>query len=57
VIASLSTAISLSFGIGIGRAFDGTILPLGIGMAALSCIGLPILYWVRRPHKGAEAVP
>ena len=50
VVASLSTAMSLTFGIVIGRAFDGTILPLVFGMAALSTISLPILYWV--PRKG-----
>jgi len=48
VIASLSTLISLGLGVGIGRAFDGTILPLVIGMAALSVLSLPILYWVPR---------
>jgi DHA1 family bicyclomycin/chloramphenicol resistance-like MFS transporter len=49
VIASLSTAISLVCGIVIGQSFNGTILPLVFGMAALSTISLPILYWV--PHR------
>ena len=54
VIASLSTSISLVFGIVIGQSFDGTILPLVIGMAGLSTISLPILYWVpARAPRGA----
>ncbi len=53
VIASLSTSISLAFGIVIGMAFDGTIVPLVIGMAGLSTISLPILYWV--PARSEQA--
>lgn len=52
VIASLSTTISLAFGVAIGQSFNGTIMPLAIGMAGLSTIALPILYWV--PRQGAE---
>lgn len=54
VIASLSTYISLGFGIGIGRAFDGTVLPLVYGMAVLALASLPIMLWVRRGEEKAN---
>lgn len=47
VIASVSTLISLALGLFIGRSLDGTVLPLIYGMAILSSVTLPILYWVR----------
>lgn len=55
VIASLSTYISLGFGIGIGRAFDGTVLPLVYGMAVLALASLPIMLWVRRGEAQANS--
>ncbi len=47
VIASLSTFLSLGFGITIGRLYDGTVLPLVYGLAVLATCALPILLWVR----------
>lgn len=55
VIASLSTYISLGFGIGIGRAFDGTVLPLVYGMAVLASASLPVMLWVRRGELRANS--
>ncbi|MBL4633073.1 MAG: multidrug effflux MFS transporter [Kofleriaceae bacterium] len=51
VIASLSTYISLVFGIGIGRAFGGTVLPLAYGMAVLASLTVPIMFWVQRNNN------
>jgi len=46
VIASLSTFISLGLASVIGRAFDGTVLPLVYGFLALSLIALAIVQWL-----------
>ncbi len=46
VIASLSTFISLGLGLAIGRAFDGTVLPLVYGFLALSIGALAIVHWL-----------
>lgn len=55
VIASLSTLISLVLGLAIGRAYSGTILPLSIGLASLSVVSLPILYWIRTSPNSQPA--
>ncbi len=46
VIASLSTFISLGLASVIGRAFDGTVLPLVYGFLALSLVALAIVQWL-----------
>ncbi len=46
VIASLSTFISLGLASVIGRAYDGTILPLVYGFVALSVVALVMVQWL-----------
>jgi DHA1 family bicyclomycin/chloramphenicol resistance-like MFS transporter len=46
VVGSFSTLISMLLGTAIGRSYDGTILPLVIGMAILTGISILIVRWV-----------
>ncbi len=46
VVGSLSTFISLSLGTLIGQNFNGTVLPLLSGFAALSLAALGVMRWV-----------
>lgn len=55
VIASLSTFISLGLGLAIGRAFDGTVLPLVYGFLALSIGAWLIVHWLGTEESSAEA--
>jgi len=48
VVASLTGFISLIIGSGIGRAYDGTILPLVGGYAVLAAVALVLVIWVGR---------
>jgi len=48
VIGSLSTVISLVLGYAIGSAYDGTVLPLVSGFAALGLVALFIVAWTER---------
>jgi MFS transporter, DHA1 family, multidrug resistance protein len=48
VVGSLTTALSLISGIWIGRQFDGTVLPLVGGFAALGLAALAVMHWVER---------
>jgi len=45
VVGSLSTLISVSFGILVSDAYDGTVLPLTLGFAVLGLGGLAIMRW------------
>jgi DHA1 family bicyclomycin/chloramphenicol resistance-like MFS transporter len=45
VVGSLSTLISMLLGTVIGRSYDGTILPLVVGMATLSGISILTVRW------------
>jgi DHA1 family bicyclomycin/chloramphenicol resistance-like MFS transporter len=46
LVGSLSTLISMLLGTAIGRSYDGTILPLVVGMAILTGISIFIVRWV-----------
>ncbi len=45
VVGSLSTFISVPLGIMIGRSYNGTVLPLIIGMAVLAGLSLVVVWW------------
>ena len=54
VIGSFTTFISLALGSVIGGAYDGTLLPLATGFAALSTLSLALVTIVERrrsPHR------
>jgi DHA1 family bicyclomycin/chloramphenicol resistance-like MFS transporter len=45
VVGSLSTFVSVPLGIMIGQSYNGTVLPLIIGMAVLAGLSLVIELW------------
>ncbi len=55
--AFLTTAVSAVLGSAVGRAFDGTVLPLALGLCCFGCVALPIVAWAERgrlftrPHR------
>ena len=53
VIGSFTTFIGLGFGVAIGRAFDGTVMPLVVGFAGLGLGSLGVMVVVERkpPQK------
>lgn len=48
VIGSLATVISLALGTVIGQAYDGTVLPLVLGFAAVGPAALAVQWWTER---------
>ncbi len=48
VVGSLTTFMSVFLGTWIGLSFDGTVLPLVIGFAALGTASLGVMIWVER---------
>lgn len=46
VVGSLSTFISVPIGTLIGQSYNGTVLPLVIGMAAMAGLSLIVYYWI-----------
>lgn len=48
VVASLSTLMGIGFGVGIGRAYDGTVTPLAIGFTGLGAASLTVMWWTER---------
>jgi len=51
VVGSLSSLISVPLAIVIGRGYNGTVLPLFVGIAVLSFISLLIMRWVGVKEK------
>ena len=45
VVGSLSTLISVGFGVLVAGSYDGTVLPLTLGFAVLAICGLACLHW------------
>ncbi len=45
VVGSLSTFVSVPLGIMIGQSYNGTIMPLIIGMAVLAGLSLVVMRW------------
>jgi len=57
IIGSLRLVISLPLGMIIGRAYDGTVLPLVIGFAVLGSLALVVTRWAERGElRATEAV-
>lgn len=52
VIGSLTTFISLALGTVIGQSYDGTVLPLVGGFAALGIGSFAVMRWVERGQQG-----
>ena len=48
VVGFLSTAIAALLGAGIGRAYDGSLLPLCIGFGVLALLAFATMLWVER---------
>ena len=48
VVGSLTTFISLLLGMAVGLAYDGTVLPLVGGFAALGIASIAVMRWVER---------
>jgi DHA1 family bicyclomycin/chloramphenicol resistance-like MFS transporter len=46
VVGSLSTFISVPIGTLIGQSYNGTVLPLVIGMATMAGLSLIVLHWI-----------
>ncbi len=53
IVGSLSTLISMPLGTFIGQNYNGTILPLVIGITVLSGLSLLVVHWIERnnPEK------
>jgi DHA1 family bicyclomycin/chloramphenicol resistance-like MFS transporter len=48
VTGSLSTFIALPIAMLVGDAYDGTVLPLALGFAVFSLLGLSVFFWTSR---------
>ena len=54
VVGATSMLISLAFGTWIGQSYNGTVLPLVIGFAALSGCAIVIAWWAEWGSRQAE---
>lgn len=52
VVGSLTTLISVSVGMAVGQAFDGTVLPLVMGFAALGAAAAAVMPWAAKGSGG-----
>lgn len=55
VVGSLSTFVSIPFGIVIGLSFSGTVYPLCIGFAVFSILTLVLLRWTDKQRDSATS--
>lgn len=55
VIGSLASLISVSLGTPIGRAYDGTVIPLVAGLSGLTSLSLLVTIWTERGRANAAA--
>lgn len=51
VVGSISTLISVALGVVIAGEYDGTIIPLVVGYAVFSTIGLMTMFWTEKLSK------
>ncbi len=51
MVGSLSTLISVPFGVWIGQSFDGTIFPLVFGFAGFTALSLIVMKWTERGRQ------
>jgi len=49
----IASLMSVILGAIVGQLFDGTVLPLIAGFAAMGCLGGLVMYWAERGHKTA----
>ena len=54
VVGSISTFICVPFGILIGRAYNGTVLPLILGFALFGILTLGVMFWVERTQSAGD---
>jgi len=47
VVGSLSTLISIPLGTLIGQSYNGTVVPLIIGLAVLSGLSITVVHWIK----------
>jgi DHA1 family bicyclomycin/chloramphenicol resistance-like MFS transporter len=45
VVGSLSTLISMPLGTIVGQSYNGTVLPLVVGLALLSALSMLVVRW------------
>lgn len=57
IVGTLRTLIGLPLGVIAGRAFDGTLVPLGVGYAVLGSVGLGLVFWARAGAAGRMTAP
>ncbi len=55
IIGSMRMAIAMPLGLVIGRAFNGTVLPMVCGFAVLGCLALATTLWAERSALTATA--
>ena len=55
MVGSLTTLLALSLGALIGRAYDGTVLPLVAGFAVLGLLSLATMSWTERGRAPVDA--
>ncbi|PIE12742.1 MAG: multidrug MFS transporter [Rhodobacterales bacterium] len=48
MIAGTATVVAMVFAIPLGLAFDGTPLPLAIGICGLSCVAVLLMLWLKQ---------
>ncbi len=51
VIGSFSTLLSVLMGLTIGRSYNGTVMPLIVGMAVAAGLSLLIVRWAERTEN------
>lgn len=51
IVGSLSTLISIPLGTLIGQSYNGTVIPLLVGIAVLSGLSLSVIYWIKISSK------
>jgi len=56
IVGSLSTFISVPFGILIGFLFNNTIVPVALCFLAFSLLSLLVVYWINKSNKSIKIV-
>jgi len=51
VVGSVSTLISMPLGTIIGQSYNGTVLPLVVGITCLSGLSILVVHWVESNHR------
>jgi len=56
IVGSASWVLAAGLGVAVGQSFDGTIVPLSIGLVALSAVCIVLLHWTAHGGGGIDAV-